>query len=103
MIVVDKKKRLRGTSKQSLQICNQYPIEMKLLSKHETNEYHLRRLYKLSLKSSREIPQLEKPIEQQKQWIERKMNAPEGAWKTRNDISNGHVTLRNETGELENK
>ena len=38
----------------------------------EAKEYHRKRLYELSLKSLGETPQLEKPNEEQKQWIKKK-------------------------------
>ena len=38
---------------------------------NETKEYHLKRLHELSLKSIGEIPRLEKPNEEQKEWIKK--------------------------------
>lgn len=37
----------------------QFPIQLKLMTKEETKEYHLKKLYELPLKSLGEIPQLE--------------------------------------------
>jgi len=39
----------------------------------EIKEYHLMKLYELSLKSIGEIPQLDDPTEEQKEWIDRRM------------------------------
>jgi hypothetical protein len=39
----------------------------------ETKEYHLKKLYELSLKSIGEIPQLEDPSYEQKDWVIRKL------------------------------
>ena len=47
----------------------QYPIRIKLMSKEETKDYHRRKLYNLSLKSLGEIPQLEEPSDEQKEWV----------------------------------
>jgi hypothetical protein len=47
-------------------------IKIKLTDK-ETKEYHLKRLYELSKKSIEQIPLLEEPNQEQKQWIKRKM------------------------------
>ena len=38
---------------------------------NETKEYHLKRLYELSLKSIGEIPQLDELTEEQKQWVKK--------------------------------
>ena len=37
----------------------QFPIQVKVMTQKETKEYHLKKLYELSLKSLGEIPQLE--------------------------------------------
>jgi len=39
----------------------------------EYKQYHLKKLYELSIKSLGEIPQLGNPIKEQKQWIKRKL------------------------------
>ena len=46
-----------------------YPIQVRIMTKQETKEYHLKKLYELSLKSLEKNPQQEKPNEEQ----ERKM------------------------------
>jgi hypothetical protein len=57
-----------------------YPIMIKLMTDQETKEYHLKKLYELSLKSLGEIPQLEVPTVEQLQWIENRMKGPEWTW-----------------------
>jgi len=42
----------------------------------EAKEYHLKKLYELSLKSLGEIPQLEEPTDEQKEWVLGKLKAP---------------------------
>lgn len=51
-----------------------------LITDKESKQYHLRRLYDLSLKSIGEIPQLDEPTDEQKEWVIRKMKAPQRAW-----------------------
>lgn len=41
-----------------------------LITDKEIKQYHLKKLFELSLKSIGEIPQLVEPDEEQKQWIE---------------------------------
>jgi len=53
----------------------QYPIQLRVMSKKETKEYHLKKLYELSIKSLGKIPQLEDPTYEQKQWFISKMKA----------------------------
>lgn len=55
---------------------------LKVMTDEETKKYHLKKLYKLSLKSIGEKPQLEKPTYDQKEWVIQKMKAPESAWNT---------------------
>jgi hypothetical protein len=43
------------------------------INEDETREYHLKKLFELSLKSIGEIPQLEEPNQEQKEWFERRM------------------------------
>lgn len=50
----------------------QYPMMLKVMSDQETKEYHLKKLEQLSLKSLGEIPDIDKPNEEQKQWLRRK-------------------------------
>lgn len=51
-----------------------------LIIDKESKQYHLRRLYDLSLKSIGEIPQLDEPTDEQKEWVIRKMKARQRAW-----------------------
>lgn len=51
-----------------------------LITDKESKQYHLRRLYDLSLKSIGEIPQLDEPTDEQKEWVIRKMKARQRAW-----------------------
>ena len=47
----------------------QFPIMLKLMTDDETKQYHRKKLLELSLKSPGEIPQLEEPTDDQKQWV----------------------------------
>jgi len=58
----------------------QFPIQVKEMSDKETKEYHLKKLYDLSIKSIGEIPHLEEPNVEQKQWILRKMHGSTRSW-----------------------
>jgi hypothetical protein len=49
---------------------------------NETKERHLKRLFELSKKSIREIPQLDEPTNEQKKWVIRKMKAPSSSWRS---------------------
>jgi hypothetical protein len=46
-------------------------IQTKIQEK--TKEYHLKKLYELSLKSLGEIPQLSEPNQEQKEWVLREL------------------------------
>jgi hypothetical protein len=61
---------------QSQSLETQYPIMLKEMTLQEAKEYHLKKLYELSLKSLGEIPQLEEPTDEQKEWVLRKLKAP---------------------------
>jgi len=52
-----------------------FQIMLKVITDEETKEYHLKKLYELSIKSLGKIPQLEDPTYEQKQWFIRKMKA----------------------------
>jgi hypothetical protein len=45
-------------------------------------QYHLKKLYELSLKSLGEIPQLDEPTDEQKEWVIREMKAPSSSWRS---------------------
>ena len=45
-----------------------FPIQL-VTDKQKIKEYHLKKLYELSLKSIGEIPQLEEPTYEQKEWV----------------------------------
>lgn len=47
----------------------QFPIQLKQMTDEETREYHLKKLFELSLKSLGQIPQLEDPTYEQKKWV----------------------------------
>jgi hypothetical protein len=53
-------------------------IQTKL--QEETKEYHLKKLYELSLKSLGEIPQLNEPTEEQTEWAKRKLRGSVRNW-----------------------
>jgi len=50
------------------------------MTKQETKEYHLKKLYELSITSLGEIPQLEDPTWDQEQWVKSRMIAPAWTW-----------------------
>jgi hypothetical protein len=47
----------------------------------EIKEYHRKKRYELSLKSLGEIPQLEEPTDEQKEWVLRRLKGPAWTWK----------------------
>ena len=47
----------------------QFPLRVKVITKEETKELHLKKLYQLSQKSLGEIPQLEEPNGEQQEWL----------------------------------
>jgi len=51
----------------------QFPMQLKVMTKQETREYHLKKLYELSIKTIGEIAELVKPNQEQKQWIDYKL------------------------------
>jgi hypothetical protein len=55
-------------------------LAQKLRIAEEIGEYHLKKLYELSLKSIGEKPQLVKPTYEQKTWVIHKMIAPSWTW-----------------------
>lgn len=59
-------------SDQLLELSQQFPIQVKVMTRDETKQYHLKKLYELSIKSIGEIPQVNEPNEEQKQFLKRK-------------------------------
>jgi hypothetical protein len=53
---------------------------LNVMSVEEAKEYHLKKLEKLSEESLAEVPQIDEPNEEQKQWINRKMKASSRSW-----------------------
>jgi hypothetical protein len=48
----------------------------------EIKAYYRKKLYELSLKSIGEIPRLEKPNEEQRKWVNRKIKHSESSWRS---------------------
>lgn len=63
----DEDKLFRKSTNRSLVV--DFPIQVRVMTVEETKEYHLKKLYQLSLKTLRETPQLVKPTEEQKRWV----------------------------------
>jgi hypothetical protein len=55
----------------------QYPMQVKQMTIEETKDYHRKKLYDLSIKSLGEIPQLDEPIDEQKEWVLFRLFHPE--------------------------
>jgi len=66
----------------------QFPIQVRVMTEEETKEYHVKKLYELSIKSLGEIPQLGDPTDEQLQWVNRRMRASAKSWEAYN---NNHV------------
>jgi hypothetical protein len=47
----------------------QFPMQVKVMTEKETKEYHLKKLYNLSLRIIGEILQLDEPTDEQKQCV----------------------------------
>lgn len=54
-------------------LCQLFPMQLAQMTDEQTREYHLKKLYQLSLKSLGQIPQLDEPTKEQNQWVERRM------------------------------
>ena len=67
---------------QSQRLEIQYPIQVKRMTDKEIRDYHLKRLYDLSLKTLGDIPQLEELTEEQEEWFERRMKGTKRSWET---------------------
>jgi len=52
-------------ARQSLQL----PVQVKVMTEQETKEYHLKKLYELSIKSIGEKPQLNEPTDEEIEWV----------------------------------
>lgn len=57
-------------------------IRTKHTNTEKIKKYDRKRLEQLSLKSLREIPQLEELTEEQKQWVNRRMKDSATSWET---------------------
>lgn len=57
-----------------------FPMQLAQMTDEQTREYHLKKLHQLSLKSLGQIPQLEKPTEEQTRCCERRMRGPARSW-----------------------
>jgi hypothetical protein len=47
----------------------QFPIQLKKMTDEETKEYHLKKLYELSIKSLGEIPRIHEPTDDEEEWV----------------------------------
>jgi hypothetical protein len=76
----DQNSKVKGNVlwQQGLEI--QYPVMTKEMSLEETKEYHLKKLEKLSVKALGEIPRIEEPNEEQKQWVIRRRKGLSRSW-----------------------
>jgi len=54
------------------------------LPNDEKRKYHLKNLYQLSIKSLGEIPQLDEPTDEQKEWINRRIHDSARSWEAYN-------------------
>lgn len=70
----------KGNVIQSQRVEIQYPIQVKQMTDKEISDYHLKRLYKLSLKILGDIPQLDELTEEQEEWFERRMKGSKRSW-----------------------
>ena len=58
-----------------------YPMMVKEMTDEETKDYHLKKLKYLSEKSLGEIPQMQEPSYEQKDWILRKLKTRSWTWR----------------------
>jgi hypothetical protein len=56
----------------------QFPMQIKVMTVEETRQYHLRKLFDLSLKSLGQILQLDEPTYEQKEWVLRRLKDNKG-------------------------
>jgi len=64
----------------------QFPIQVNVMTDEETKEFHLKRLYELSIKSIGKIPLLEESSNEQKEWILHRLHAPDWTWQRWHDM-----------------
>jgi hypothetical protein len=57
-----------------------FMIQVKVMTDEELKQYNRKKLYELSLNSLGEIPQLEEPNYEQKQWALRRLKQPTKYW-----------------------
>jgi len=57
-----------------------FPMQLKQMSYKETKEYHLKKLYQLSLKSIGQVPQQDDLNEEKKEWYEFRMKGNARSW-----------------------
>jgi hypothetical protein len=57
-----------------------FMIQVKVMTDEELKQYNRKKLYELSLNSLGEIPQLEEPNYEQKQWALRRLKQPAKYW-----------------------
>jgi len=56
-------------------------LAQKLTNDVDIKEHHRRKRYKLSIKAIAEMPHLDEPTDEQKEWVLRKLNGPTDCWK----------------------
>ena len=78
----EQRRRRIELESRSLEI--QYPMQVKQMTLQEAKEYHLKKLYELSLKSLGEIAQLEEPTSEQKEWALTKLKLSRRDWEANN-------------------
>jgi len=50
------------------------------MTDEEIKEYHIKKLYLISINSRLHKPKLEKPTWEQEQWVDTRLSAPEWTW-----------------------
>jgi hypothetical protein len=58
-----------------------FAIQRRVMTRHETKEYHLQKLYLMSLNSIGQIPQLQEPNYEQKQYVLHRLKSPRNFWR----------------------
>jgi hypothetical protein len=61
-----------------------YIVRTKELTDQEIKEYHLKKLLELSLKSLGQIPWLDEPSDEQKEWFIHRMRGSRRTWEVWN-------------------
>jgi len=65
---------------QKSKVVLQHLIDLKVTTDAETKEYHLKKLYELSLKSIGQIPWVDDPSEEQLEWANRRVHSSTKSW-----------------------